>query len=92
MLLAVNIPEHEPQDGQANCSSRVKRASSIFPALYAPTPSNTETRSIASPCGVRPVAMGPPEMKMAGMLTRKAPINMPGTILSQFGMQSMASN
>ena len=36
--------------------------------------------------------MGPPEIKIAGMLTRIAPINMPGTILSQLGMQTMPSN
>ena len=41
MLLAVNMPEHEPQDGQAKSSSIFKRLASILPAWKAPTPSNT---------------------------------------------------
>ena len=62
-----------------------------MPALKAPTPSKTEIRSTALPSGVRPAAIGPPETKIAGMLTRIAAISMPGTILSQLGMQTMAS-
>ena len=91
MLLAVNMPEQEPQDGQAKSSSIFRRAASILPAWKAPTPSKTEIRSIASPSGVRPAAIGPPETKIVGMLTRIAAINMPGTILSQLGMQTMPS-
>ncbi len=90
--LAVNIPEQEPQEGQARCSSIVNSSSSIFPAENAPTPSKTETKSIASPSGVLPAGIGPPETKIVGILTRIAPIIMPGTILSQFGMQTIASN
>ena len=36
--------------------------------------------------------MGPPEQKIAGTLARMAPRIMPGTILSQLGMQIRASN
>ena len=38
-----------------------------------------------------PAAIGPPLTKMVGMFTRIAAINMPGTILSQLGMQTMPS-
>ena len=40
----------------------------------------------------RPAAMGPPEMKIVGMFTRMAAISMPGVILSQLGMQIIASS
>ena len=42
MLLAVNMPEHDPQAGQAKSSSVFNRLASIFPAWKAPTPSKTE--------------------------------------------------
>ena len=90
--LAVNIPEHDPHDGHANFSKMDNRFSSILPAEYAPTPSNTEIRSIVSPSGVIPAFIAPPETNIVGMLTRIAPSNMPGTILSQFGMHTIASN
>ncbi len=89
--LAVNIPEQDPHEGHAKRSSVVNLFSSILPAEKAPTPSNTEIKSIDSPSGVFPAAIGPPETKIVGMLTLIAAINIPGTILSQFGMQTIAS-
>ncbi len=86
------MPEQDPQEGQLKSSRVLRRSASIVPALYAPTPSKTEIRSTVSPWGVLPAAMGPPETKMAGMLTRRAPMIMPGTILSQLGMQTIPSN
>ena len=35
--------------------------------------------------------MGPPETNTVGTLTRTAPMSIPGTILSQLGMQTMPS-
>ena len=35
--------------------------------------------------------MGPPEAKMVGIFNLMAPMSIPGTTLSQFGMQIMAS-
>ena len=35
--------------------------------------------------------MGPPEAKIVGMFSRMAPMSIPGTTLSQLGMQIMAS-
>ena len=43
------------------------------------------------PSEVRPASIGPPLTKMVGMLQRAAAIIIPGTILSQLGMQIMAS-
>ena len=38
-----------------------------------------------------PASIGPPETKIVGMFTRMAAISMPGVILSQFEMHTMAS-
>jgi len=62
-----------------------------LPALKAPTPSKTLIRSTARPSGVLPAGIGPPLMKIVGMSTRMAAMSIPGTILSQLGMQIMPS-
>ncbi|MGJ7024648.1 hypothetical protein GGQ94_000338 [Petrimonas sulfuriphila] len=38
-----------------------------------------------------PASMGPPETKMAGMFSRMAAMSMPGVILSQLLMHTIAS-
>ena len=43
------------------------------------------------PITALPASIGPPETKMVGMLTRIAAISMPGVILSQLEMHTMAS-
>ena len=43
------------------------------------------------PSALCPAFIGPPETNTVGTSTRSAPITMPGTILSQFGMQRSAS-
>ena len=88
---AVNIPLQLPQVGQPPVSSSVRRASSIVPAIRAPTPSNTLMRSILRPLRSTPACIGPPDTKTVGRFTRAAPMSMPGTILSQLGMQIIAS-
>ena len=90
--LAVNMPEQEPQVGHDWRSSSSSRSSVICPEARWPTPSNTEIRSSDLPVRAsRPASIGPPETKIVGTLARAAPISMPGTILSQFGMQISAS-
>ncbi len=92
MLLAVNMPLQEPQVGQACCSNSVNLASSILPADNWPTPSNTLIKSIVFPLeGSTPAFMGPPDTNTVGIFTRAAAISIPGTILSQLGMQIIAS-
>ncbi|OQB88274.1 MAG: hypothetical protein BWX86_02698 [Verrucomicrobia bacterium ADurb.Bin122] len=98
------MPEQEPQVGQADCSILSSCSAETLPVWWAPTPLKTEMRSLFSVAGRRcagrslvasvcamPAAIGPPETKTVGMLTRRAPMSMPGTILSQFGMQIMPS-
>ncbi len=56
----------------------------------------TEIRSVffftvPSDSTVVPASIGPPETKTVGMFRRSAAISMPGTTLSQFGMQIRAS-
>src|SRR5579883_3215380 len=102
--LAVNIPEQDPQVGQALCSSFLSSSAVILPACNSPTPLNTEIRSDfcvagrkcegnspSADCWATPAAMGPPLTNTVGIFTRIAPINIPGTILSQFGMQTIPS-
>ena len=88
--LAVNMPEQEPQPGQLASSICVSCSSLMAPLLYWATPSKTEIRSIARPSNF-PARIGPPLAKIVGMLARIAPRIMPGVILSQLGMQIMAS-
>ncbi len=47
---------------------------------------------MAVPSESRPFFIGPPETKTVGTFTRSAPMTMPGTILSQLGMHTMASS
>lgn len=85
--LAVNIPLHEPQVGQA------------FSSISSSSASETESSAAAIigsirsslPLGVLPASIGPPETKTVGMLSLKAASSMPGVILSQLEMQISAS-
>ncbi len=91
--LAVNMPEHEPQVGQALASmvciwSSVTDSST---ALY--MASIRSRRVVATPsktCAL-PASIGPPETNTVGMFSRSAASSMPGVILSQLEMQTRAS-
>ena len=87
--LAVNMPEQEPQVGQAERSYSATVASSIRSSAAA-TMASTRS-SLYAPNRVLPASIGPPETKMAGILRRIAAINMPGVILSQLEMHTNAS-
>ena len=89
MELAVNMPEQEPQVGQALRSYSATVSSSAFGSA-AMTMASTRS-SLCSESLVLPASMGPPETKMAGMFRRMAAISMPGVILSQLEMQTRAS-
>jgi len=49
MVLAVNIPEQEPQPGQAASSSSSNSSGAIFPACTAPTPSKMVLKLTSRP-------------------------------------------
>jgi hypothetical protein len=90
MELAVNMPEQEPQVGQAACSIAdfVRRVRSSAASTMASTRSTA--RSWPSILTL-PASIGPPETKTTGILSRSAAIIMPGVILSQLEMQTIAS-
>ena len=82
----MNIPEQEPQPGQELPSISASSPSPMRPAFLAPTASNTEFKSL---CPME--SMGPPDTKIQGRFRRKAAMSIPGTILSQLGMNTRAS-
>ncbi len=90
--LAVNMPEQEPQVGQAFSSMRRMSASEIF-SLTASDIASTRSRvrTVPSTRVARPDSIGPPETKTVGMFRRRAALSMPGVILSQLEMQIRAS-
>ena len=91
MELAVNMPEHEPQVGQAERSITSTSASLTLLSAAATMASIRSTARILPLMLTLPDSIGPPETNTVGMLMRSAAISMPGVILSQFEMQTMAS-
>ena len=94
---AVNIPEQDPQVGQAFSSMSASSASdtdgsadatieSIRSSLRTPDGAAPETVATTFPASI-----GPPETNTVGMLSRIAAISMPGVILSQLETQIIAS-
>ena len=89
--LAVNMPEHEPQVGQAERSITATSASETFVSAAATIASMRSTLRAPVESLTLPASIGPPETNTAGMLSRSAAISMPGVILSQFEMHTSAS-
>ena len=93
---AVNMPEQEPQVGQA-ASSISARASSdtdgsaeaIMGLIRSSLRGSPE--AVTSPGRARPASIGPPDTNTVGMFSRSAAISIPGVILSQLEMQTRAS-
>ena len=87
--LAVNMPEQEPQVGQAE-RSITSTSSSLTLESAAATMASIRSTALVLPLIVTlPASIGPPETNTAGMLRRSAAISMPGVILSQLEMQTM---
>ena len=97
MELAVNMPEHEPQVGQAERSTSATSASDTLSsaAITIASIRSSFLTVIEWTLGVAdctlPASIGPPETNTTGMLSRMAAISMPGVILSQLEMHTMAS-
>ncbi len=87
--LAVNIPLHEPQVGQA-LRSTAATVSSLTALSAAITIASTRS-SLCSESRVLPASIGPPDTNTTGMFKRSAAISMPGVILSQLLMHTNAS-
>ena len=91
MELAVNMPEQDPQVGQAD-RSMVLTSSSLILSSAAATMASIRSSVTSLPLSTTlPASIGPPETKTAGMFRRMAAISMPGVILSQLEMQTMTS-
>ena len=85
------MPEQEPQVGQAE-RSITATSSSETAASAAATIASIRSTFLTLPATVTlPASIGPPETNTAGMLRRSAAISMPGVILSQLEMQTIAS-
>src|SRR3984885_5425172 len=91
MRLAVNMPEQEPQVGHAERSISSTSASLTELSAAATMASIRSTDRVLPLMVTLPASTGPPETNTVGMLMRSAAISMPGVILSQLEMQTMAS-
>ena len=91
---AVNMPEQEPHVGQALRSISATSASLTLESPALIIASIRSILAITRPSVgdlTLPASIGPPETKTTGMFRRIAAISMPGVILSQLEMQTMAS-
>ncbi len=91
---AVNIPEHDPQVGQAERSTASICASGTSASTAWTIASTRSSRVLAVPSGpmiALPASIGPPETNTAGMSSRSAASSIPGVILSQLEMHTSAS-
>src|SRR5450830_1302677 len=89
--LAVNMPEQEPQVGQAERSIASDSASDTRLSAAA-TMASTRSSLCSLPCQFTlPASIGPPDTNTTGIFRRKAAISIPGVILSQFDIHTNAS-
>jgi hypothetical protein len=90
--LAVNMPEHDPQVGQAFSSMRAMSSSETFSLTASEIALiRSSLRTVPSTRVAFPASIGPPETNTVGMFSRSAAISIPGVILSQLEMQISAS-
>ena len=85
------MPEQEPQVGHAERSITSTSASLTVESAAATMASIRSTERILPLILTLPDSIGPPETNTVGMLIRSAAISMPGVILSQLEMHTMAS-
>ena len=83
------MPEQEPQVGQAERSTAAT-VSSLTLGSAAITIASIRS-SLCSASRVLPASIGPPVTNTTGMFSRIAAISMPGVILSQLEMHTIAS-
>ena len=85
------MPEQEPQVGQAERSITATSSSLTFGSAAATIASIRSTFFTTPLANTLPASIGPPETNTAGTLSLSAAISMPGVILSQLEMQTIAS-
>ena len=81
------MPEHDPQVGQAD-RSMASISSSLTLSSAAITMASTRSYFLSL---YLPASIGPPDTNMVGMLSLMEAISIPGVILSQLLMHTMAS-
>src|SRR5690606_29699933 len=94
MELAVNMPEHEPQVGHALRSISATSASDTLSSAaltMASTRSSFMMIFLLVGSITFPASMGPPDTKTTGIFRRMAAMSIPGVILSQLEIHTMAS-
>src|SRR5690606_9487418 len=94
MELAVNIPEQDPQVGQAlrsYCSASASVTLGSAALIIASMRSILATTLPLPGALILPASIGPPETNTVGMFSRMAAMSIPGVILSQLEMHTMAS-
>ncbi len=85
------MPEQEPQVGHAE-RSITSTSAWLTRSSAAAIIASTRSTFFSTPSAMNlPASIGPPETKTVGMFSRIVAISMPGVILSQFEMQTMAS-
>ena len=91
--LAVNMPLQEPHVGHAASSMRARSSSETASATASAIAviRFSRLRTVPSTSVAVPPSIGPPETKTVGMFSRSAAFSIPGVILSQLEMQTMAS-
>src|SRR5437868_66953 len=92
MELAVNMPEQDPQVGQA--LSSISRSLASVMELSAEAIMGSTRSSLLPPMTPStglPASIGPPDTNTVGMLRRRAASIIPGVILSQLDTQIRAS-
>ena len=90
IVFAVYIPEHDPHVGQAISSTIFSSFLVISPASYSPTASKTLLNPTFFPL-YTPASIAPPLINNEGIFSLAAAISIPGTTLSQFGINTNAS-
>src|SRR5207244_10384335 len=83
--------EQEPQVGHAERSITSTSASETRSSAAATIASIRSTALVLPSSFALPDSIGPPDTNTTGMLRRSAAISMPGVILSQLEMQTIAS-
>ena len=91
--LAVNMPEQDPQVGQADRSmaSRFSSSTAEFAEAEMAVMRSEPALTTPSTTTEKPDSIGPPETNTVGMFSRMAALSMPGVILSQLEMHTNAS-
>ena len=85
--LAVNMPEHDPHVGHPNCSRWVTVASSTVVSAESIITSIRSSGRLPR----WPASIGPPDTNIVGMFNRMAAMSIPGVILSQLLIHTIAS-